>query len=98
MQMDFTDSFLCCPPPPLPSSSSCPPPPLPNTITGKTTPTASSTTSQVPVLPKVPGDSKKGTGPEGDPSVGNQGSPDSEAISVEGKEAGGSGERERDGV
>ncbi|XP_031432904.1 sema domain, transmembrane domain (TM), and cytoplasmic domain, (semaphorin) 6E isoform X1 [Clupea harengus] len=51
---------------------------------GKTTPTTASTTSQVAVLPKVPGDSQKGTGPEGHPSVGNQGSPDSEAISVEG--------------
>lgn len=83
----FTDWFLCCPFP-LPS--------LPNTIAGKTTPTTASTTSQVAVLPKVPGDSQKGTGPEGHPSVGNQGSPDSEAISVDGKEAGGAGrERER---
>ncbi|XP_076136807.1 sema domain, transmembrane domain (TM), and cytoplasmic domain, (semaphorin) 6C isoform X1 [Alosa pseudoharengus] len=52
---------------------------------GKTTPTTTaSTTSQAAVLPKVPGDSQKGTGPEGHPSVGDQGSPDSEAISVEG--------------
>ncbi|KAL2084502.1 hypothetical protein ACEWY4_020020 [Coilia grayii] len=51
---------------------------------GKTTPTTASTTSQAAVIPKVPGDSQKGTGPEGHPSVGNQGSPDSEAISVEG--------------
>uniref|UniRef100_A0AAY4B6F8 Sema domain-containing protein n=1 Tax=Denticeps clupeoides TaxID=299321 RepID=A0AAY4B6F8_9TELE len=52
--------------------------------TRKTSPTSASTTNQVAVLPKVPGDTQKGTGPEGRPPVGNQGSPDSEAVSVEG--------------
>lgn len=55
---------------------------------GKTTPTTASTTIQVAVLPKAPSDSPKGVpgpeGEEGEPSVGTQGSPDSEAISVEG--------------
>ncbi|KAM9405574.1 semaphorin-6D-like isoform 1-T11 [Salvelinus alpinus] len=53
---------------------------------GKTTPTTTaSTTNQVAPFPKVAGDSERGTGPDGGPpvSVGDQGSPDSEPISVE---------------
>ncbi|XP_029596238.1 semaphorin-6D [Salmo trutta] len=53
---------------------------------GKTTPTTTaSTTIQVAPFPKVAGDSERGTGPDGGPPVpvGDQGSPDSEPISVE---------------
>lgn len=62
-----------------------PPPAFPSfTITtGKTTPTSASTTYHGAALPKETGDPERGTGPDGPPPVGEQGSPDSEPISVE---------------
>uniref|UniRef100_A0A3P9ILC1 Semaphorin-6D n=1 Tax=Oryzias latipes TaxID=8090 RepID=A0A3P9ILC1_ORYLA len=62
----------------LPSSSS----PF-ATTTGKTTPTSASTTHHGAAFPKEAGDSERGTGPDRPPPVGEQGSPDSEPISVE---------------
>ena len=53
------------------------------TTTGKTTPTSASTTYQGAAFPKEAGDPERGTGPDGPPPVGEQGSPDSEPISVE---------------
>ncbi|XP_042279544.1 sema domain, transmembrane domain (TM), and cytoplasmic domain, (semaphorin) 6E isoform X1 [Thunnus maccoyii] len=50
---------------------------------GKTTPTSASTTYHGAASPKEAGDPERGTGPDGPPSVGEQGSPDSEPISVE---------------
>ncbi|XP_065813761.1 sema domain, transmembrane domain (TM), and cytoplasmic domain, (semaphorin) 6C isoform X1 [Labrus bergylta] len=50
---------------------------------GKTTPTSASTTFHGAAFPKEAGDPERGTGPDGPPSVGEQGSPDSEPISVE---------------
>lgn len=50
---------------------------------GKTTPTSASTTYQGAAFPKEAGDPQRGTGPDGPPRVGEQGSPDSEPISVE---------------
>ncbi|XP_067365450.1 sema domain, transmembrane domain (TM), and cytoplasmic domain, (semaphorin) 6C isoform X1 [Channa argus] len=50
---------------------------------GKTTPTSASTTYQGAAFPKEAGDPERGTGPDGPPPVGEQGSPDSEPISVE---------------
>ncbi|XP_042345135.1 LOW QUALITY PROTEIN: sema domain, transmembrane domain (TM), and cytoplasmic domain, (semaphorin) 6E [Plectropomus leopardus] len=49
---------------------------------GKTTPTSASTTYHGAAFPKEAGDPERGTGPDGRP-VGEQGSPDSEPISVE---------------
>lgn len=73
LHFHFTNGSLCYP------SPTC-------TTTGKTTPTTTaSTTNQVAPFPKVAGDSERGTGPDGGPPVpvGDQGSPDSEPISVE---------------
>uniref|UniRef100_A0A3B4BF67 Sema domain-containing protein n=1 Tax=Periophthalmus magnuspinnatus TaxID=409849 RepID=A0A3B4BF67_9GOBI len=67
-------------PSPLPPSFL--PPPF-TTTAGKTTPTSASTTNQGPAFPKEAGDPHRGTGPEGPPRVREQGSPDSEPISVE---------------
>lgn len=71
----------------LPPSSSSLLPPLPPpsfvTTTGKTTPTSASTTYHGAAFPKEAGDPERGTGPDGPPPVGGQGSPDSEPISVE---------------
>uniref|UniRef100_A0A8C4H0F2 Semaphorin 6Cb n=1 Tax=Dicentrarchus labrax TaxID=13489 RepID=A0A8C4H0F2_DICLA len=73
----FTNHSLCCPPllllllPPF------------ITTTGKTTPTSASTTYHGAAFPKEAGDPERGTGPDGPPPVGEQGSPDSEPISVE---------------
>ncbi|KAI9515438.1 hypothetical protein NQZ68_026172 [Dissostichus eleginoides] len=53
------------------------------TTTGKTTPTSASTTYHVAAFPKEAGDPDRGTGPDAPPPVGEQGSPDSEPISVE---------------
>lgn len=53
------------------------------TTTGKTTPTSASTTRHGAAFPKEAGDSERGTGPDRLPPVGEQGSPDSEPISVE---------------
>ncbi|XP_062255279.1 sema domain, transmembrane domain (TM), and cytoplasmic domain, (semaphorin) 6E isoform X1 [Platichthys flesus] len=50
---------------------------------GKTTPTSASTTYHGAASPKEAGDPERGTGPDGPPPVGEQGSPDSEPISVE---------------
>ncbi|XP_045900484.1 sema domain, transmembrane domain (TM), and cytoplasmic domain, (semaphorin) 6E isoform X1 [Micropterus dolomieu] len=50
---------------------------------GKTTPTSASTTYHAAAFPKEAGDPERGTGPDGPPPVGEQGSPDSEPISVE---------------
>ncbi|XP_029359390.1 sema domain, transmembrane domain (TM), and cytoplasmic domain, (semaphorin) 6C [Echeneis naucrates] len=50
---------------------------------GKTTPTSASTTHHGAAFPKEAGDPERGTGPDGPPPVGEQGSPDSEPISVE---------------
>nr|XP_020471142.1 semaphorin-6D-like isoform X1 [Monopterus albus]XP_020471143.1 semaphorin-6D-like isoform X1 [Monopterus albus]XP_020471144.1 semaphorin-6D-like isoform X1 [Monopterus albus]XP_020471145.1 semaphorin-6D-like isoform X1 [Monopterus albus]XP_020471146.1 semaphorin-6D-like isoform X1 [Monopterus albus] len=50
---------------------------------GKTTPTSASTTYHGAALPKEAGDPERGTGPDDPPPVGEQGSPDSEPISVE---------------
>ncbi|XP_044065473.1 sema domain, transmembrane domain (TM), and cytoplasmic domain, (semaphorin) 6E isoform X1 [Siniperca chuatsi] len=50
---------------------------------GKTTPTSASTTYHGAAFPKEAGDPERGTGPDGPPPVGEQGSPDSEPISVE---------------
>ncbi|XP_041844037.1 sema domain, transmembrane domain (TM), and cytoplasmic domain, (semaphorin) 6E isoform X1 [Melanotaenia boesemani] len=50
---------------------------------GKTTPTSASTTYHGAAFPKEAGDSERGTGPDRPPPVGEQGSPDSEPISVE---------------
>ncbi|XP_030639975.1 sema domain, transmembrane domain (TM), and cytoplasmic domain, (semaphorin) 6C [Chanos chanos] len=53
---------------------------------GKTTPTTTSTTNQAADLPKMPGDSQKGTGAAGHPAEGDggvRGSPATEAINVE---------------
>ncbi|XP_069568044.1 sema domain, transmembrane domain (TM), and cytoplasmic domain, (semaphorin) 6C isoform X2 [Brachyistius frenatus] len=51
---------------------------------GKTTPTTSaSTTYHGAAFPKEAGDPERGTGPDRPPPVGEQGSPDSEPISVE---------------
>ncbi|XP_059921870.1 sema domain, transmembrane domain (TM), and cytoplasmic domain, (semaphorin) 6E [Gadus macrocephalus] len=50
---------------------------------GKTTPATASTTNGGPALPKEAGDPERGTGPDGPALVGQQGSPDSEPISVE---------------
>ncbi|XP_043972500.1 sema domain, transmembrane domain (TM), and cytoplasmic domain, (semaphorin) 6E isoform X1 [Gambusia affinis] len=50
---------------------------------GKTTPTSASTTHHGAAFPKEAGDSERGTGPDRLPPVGEQGSPDSEPISVE---------------
>ncbi|KAK2845129.1 hypothetical protein Q5P01_011788 [Channa striata] len=50
---------------------------------GKTTPTSASTTNHGAAFPKEAGDPERGTGPDGPPPVGEQGSPDSEPISVE---------------
>ncbi|KAF3839196.1 hypothetical protein F7725_017913 [Dissostichus mawsoni] len=50
---------------------------------GKTTPTSASTTYHVAAFPKEAGDPDRGTGPDAPPPVGEQGSPDSEPISVE---------------
>lgn len=60
------------------------------TTTGKTTPTTATTTHHAAAFPKEAGDSERGTGPDRPPPVGEQGSPDSEPISVEmeGKGAG----------
>uniref|UniRef100_A0A3Q3VP33 Semaphorin-2A n=1 Tax=Mola mola TaxID=94237 RepID=A0A3Q3VP33_MOLML len=62
-----------------------PPPAFPSftTTTGKTTPTSASTTYHGAAFPKETGDPERGTGPDGPPPVGEQGSPDSEPISVE---------------
>lgn len=60
-----------------------PPPPPFATTTGKTTPTSASTTYHGAAFPKEAGDPERGTGPDGPPPVGEQGSPDSEPISVE---------------
>uniref|UniRef100_A0A1A8G5E6 Sema domain, transmembrane domain (TM), and cytoplasmic domain, (Semaphorin) 6E n=1 Tax=Nothobranchius korthausae TaxID=1143690 RepID=A0A1A8G5E6_9TELE len=55
-----------------------------DSVYGKTTPTSASTTRHGAVFPKEAGDSERGTGPDRpDPPVGEQGSPDSEPISVE---------------
>uniref|UniRef100_A0A8C7H2Z7 Semaphorin 6Cb n=1 Tax=Oncorhynchus kisutch TaxID=8019 RepID=A0A8C7H2Z7_ONCKI len=73
LHFHFTNGSLCYP------SPTC-------ITTGKTTPTTTtSTTNQVAPFPKVAGDPERGTGPDGSPPVpvGDQGSPDSEAISVE---------------
>uniref|UniRef100_A0A3B5BIX5 Semaphorin-6D-like n=1 Tax=Stegastes partitus TaxID=144197 RepID=A0A3B5BIX5_9TELE len=79
----FTNHSLCCPLPPPPP----PPPPPPSspfaTTTGKTTPTSASTTYHGAEFPKEAGDPERGTGPDRPPPVGEQGSPDSEPISVE---------------
>lgn len=71
-------------PPPLPPLPPLPPP-LPSFVatTGKTTPTSASTTYHGAAFPKEAGDPERGTGPDGPPPVGGQGSPDSEPISVE---------------
>uniref|UniRef100_A0A3P8RT02 Semaphorin 6Cb n=1 Tax=Amphiprion percula TaxID=161767 RepID=A0A3P8RT02_AMPPE len=53
------------------------------TTTGKTTPTSASTTYHGAAFPKEAGDPERGTGPDRPPPVGEQGSPDSEPISVE---------------
>uniref|UniRef100_A0A3Q2WV37 Semaphorin 6Cb n=1 Tax=Haplochromis burtoni TaxID=8153 RepID=A0A3Q2WV37_HAPBU len=50
---------------------------------GKTTPTSASTTYHGAAFPKEAGDPERGTGPDRPPPVGEQGSPDSEPISVE---------------
>ncbi|KAI4798623.1 hypothetical protein KUCAC02_020597, partial [Chaenocephalus aceratus] len=50
---------------------------------GKTTPTSASSTYHVAAFPKEAGDPDRGTGPDAPPPVGEQGSPDSEPISVE---------------
>uniref|UniRef100_G3PK06 Semaphorin 6Cb n=1 Tax=Gasterosteus aculeatus aculeatus TaxID=481459 RepID=G3PK06_GASAC len=50
---------------------------------GKTTPTSATTTYHGAAFPKEAGDPERGTGPDGPPPVGEQGSPDSEPISVE---------------
>ncbi|XP_070690917.1 sema domain, transmembrane domain (TM), and cytoplasmic domain, (semaphorin) 6C isoform X1 [Pempheris klunzingeri] len=50
---------------------------------GKTTPTSASTTYHGAAFPKEAGDPERGTGPDGPPPMGEQGSPDSEPISVE---------------
>nr|XP_023657008.1 semaphorin-6D-like isoform X2 [Paramormyrops kingsleyae] len=52
---------------------------------GKTTPTSASTTNRGAAFPKVTVDPQRGTGPDDRPPVGEQGSPDSEAFSVEKK-------------
>uniref|UniRef100_A0A8D0D1U6 Semaphorin 6Cb n=1 Tax=Sander lucioperca TaxID=283035 RepID=A0A8D0D1U6_SANLU len=75
----FTNHSLCRPPLLLPS----PPHPPFVTTTGKTTPTSASTTYHGAAFPKEAGDPERGTGPDGPPPVGEQGSPDSEPISVE---------------
>ncbi|KAJ3598279.1 hypothetical protein NHX12_001790, partial [Muraenolepis orangiensis] len=54
-----------------------------DTAYGKTTPATASTTNRGPALPKEAGDPERGTGPDGPALVGQQGSPDSEPISVE---------------
>lgn len=76
----FTNHSLCCPPPSfllllLPSSFV--------TTAGKTTPTSASTTHHGAEFPKEAGDPERGTGPDGPPPAGEQGSPGSEPISVE---------------
>lgn len=53
------------------------------TTTGKTTTTSTSTTYHGAAFPKEAGDPERGTGADDPPSVGEQGSPDSEPISVE---------------
>ncbi|XP_047453798.1 sema domain, transmembrane domain (TM), and cytoplasmic domain, (semaphorin) 6E isoform X1 [Mugil cephalus] len=50
---------------------------------GKTTPSSASTTYHGAAFPKEAGDPERGTGPDRSPTVGEQGSPDSEPISVE---------------
>uniref|UniRef100_A0A8C5ECG5 Semaphorin-2A n=1 Tax=Gouania willdenowi TaxID=441366 RepID=A0A8C5ECG5_GOUWI len=65
-------------PPPFP-----PPPPSSLTTSGKTTPTSTSATFHGATFPKEAGDSERGTGPDRPPPVEEQGSPDSEPISVE---------------
>lgn len=74
----FTNHSLCCPLllfllllPPF------------ATTTGKTTPSSASTTYHGAAFPKEAGDPERGTGPNRSPTVGEQGSPDSEPISVE---------------
>ncbi|XP_029306944.1 sema domain, transmembrane domain (TM), and cytoplasmic domain, (semaphorin) 6C [Cottoperca gobio] len=83
-----TGHFVCQrlrprPPQLLGASVACKAPPLEELPLRKTTPTSASTTHHGAAFPKEAGDPERGTGPDGPPPVGEQGSPDSEPISVE---------------